>query len=276
MRERIANGPELEGGPAPGAGFNGSAAAQALIARHVLEQYIALRSTLSTQHTRPVLAALAAIAEGLRSILGKKTLVMFSQGFIASETLDWQVQSTIDIANRANVAIYIIDSSGLTGGAPTSGALVSGSPLGGISGGLEMEQRRRAGAGESVFDITRQEGLNRQQDLLHRISEDTGGRFVKNTNDIAGGLERIDTEIRSRYTLAYRSTDPNFDGSFRKVKIEVLRPDTNVFTRTGYYAIPPSQIVPLTPEDRKSLANFANLAANPTLPLSLELTSFRV
>src|SRR5207248_84290 len=228
MRERIATGPELEGGPAPGAGFNGSAAAQALIARHVLEQYIALRSTLSTQQTRPVLAALAAISEGLRSIPGKKTLVMFSQGFIASETLDWQVQSTIDIANRANVAIYIIDSGGLTGGAPTSGSLVSGSPLGGISGGLEMEQRRRSGAGESVFDITRQEGLNRQQDLLYRISEDTGGHFIKNTNDIASGLERIDTEIRSRYTLAYRSTDSNFDGTFRKVKIEVHRPEINV------------------------------------------------
>src|SRR5438105_721869 len=275
MRERIANGPELEGGPAPGPGFNGSAAAQALIARHVLEQYIALRSTLSTQQTRPVLAALAAICEGLRSIPGKKTLVMFSQGFIASETLDWQVQSTIDIANRANVAIYIIDSGGLTGGAPTSGALVSGSPLGGISGGLEMEQRRRSGAGESVFDITRQEGLNRQQDLLYRISEDTGGHFIKNTNDIAGGLERIDAEIRSRYTLAYRSTNPNFDGSFRKVKIEVRRPDTTVFTRAGYYAIPPTQVIPFSPDDRKLLANFASMQANPTLPLSLQLASYR-
>src|SRR6266850_927956 len=128
MRDSIASGPELTGGTAPSQGFNGSAAAQALISRHVLEQYIALRSTLSAQQTRPVLAALAAISEGLRSIPGKKTLVMFSQGFIASETLDWQVQSTIDIANRANVAIYIIDSGGLTGGAPTSGALVSGSP----------------------------------------------------------------------------------------------------------------------------------------------------
>jgi VWFA-related protein len=275
MREQVATGPELEGGPAPGQGFNGSAAAQALIARHVLEQYIALRSTLSAQQTRPVLAALAAIAEGLRPIPGKKTLVMFSQGFVASETLDWQVQSTIDIANRANVAIYIIDSSGLTGGAPTSGALVSGSPLGGISGGLDMEQRRRAGAGESVFDITRQEGLNRQQDLLYRISEDTGGHFIKNTNDIAAGLERIDAEIRSRYTLAYRSTDPNFDGSFRKVKIEVHRPDTNVLARSGYYAIPPSQIVPFSPDDKKLLANFASMRAHPTLPLSLELNSFR-
>src|SRR6266700_3433595 len=275
MREQVASGPELIGGTIPPAGVSVSMAAQALIARHVLEQYIALRSTLSTQQTRPVLAALAAICEGLRSIPGKKTLVMFSQGFIASETLDWQVQSTVDIANRANVAIYIIDSGGLTGGAPTSGALVSGSPLGGISGGLEMEQRRRAGAGESVFDIARQEGLNRQQDLLYRISEDTGGHFLKNTNDVASGLDRIDAEIRSRYTIAYRSTDSNFDGSFRKVKIEVRRPDANVLARAGYYAIPPSQIIPFSPDDRKLLANFATMEAHSTLPLSLELNSFR-
>src|SRR5258706_1590282 len=208
-----------------------------MIAQRMLEQYVMLRSALSTQQTRPVLAALAAISEGLRPIPGKKTLVMFSQGFVAPESLDWQVQSTIDIANRANVAIYIIDSGGLTGGAPTSGALVSGSPLGGISGGLSMEQRRRAGAGESVFDISRQEGLNRQQDLLYRISEDTGGHFIKNTNDIAGGLARIDTESRSRYTLAYRSLDSNFDVRFRKVKIEVHRSDTNVVVRTGSYSI---------------------------------------
>jgi VWFA-related protein len=275
LRDQIGSGPELIGGTTPGLGVSNSMAAQALIARHVLEQYIQLRSTLSAQQTRPVLAALAAISEGLRSIPGKKTLVMFSQGFIASEPLDWQVQTTIDMANRANVAIYIIDSGGLTGGAPTSGSLVPGSPLGGISGGLEMEQRRRAGAGESVFDITRQEGLNRQQDLLYKISDDTGGRFIKNINDIAVGLDRIDSEIRSRYTLAYRSTDSNVDGSFRKVKIEVRRPDTNVVARPGYYAIPPSQIVPFSPEEKKLLANFATMSANSTLPLSLELDSFR-
>src|SRR5229473_1515779 len=275
LRDQIAGGASEPIPATPAAGAAGSAAAQTMIAQRVLEQYIQLRSALSTQQTRPVLAALAEISEGLRSIPGKKTLVMFSQGFVATEALDWQVQSTIDIANRANVAIYIIDSGGLTGGAPTSGALVSGSPLGGISGGLDMEQRRRSAAGESVFDITRQEGLNRQQDLLYRISEDTGGRFLKNTNDIAGGLERIDAEIRSRYTLAYRSTDQNFDGTFRKVKIEVRRPDTNVTARPGYYAIPPSQIVPFSPDDRKLLADFANMQAHPTLPLSLQLNPFR-
>ncbi len=273
LRDQLAAGPTGTESITTSAG--GSAAAQALIAQHVLEQYIQLRAALSVQQTRPVLAALAAICEGLRPIPVKKTLVMFSQGFVAPQALDWQVQSTIDIANRANVAIYIIDSSGLTGGTPQSGALVPSSALAGISAATSMESRRRAGAGESVFDITRQEGLDRQQDLLYRISDDTGGHFIKNTNDIGGGMERIDAEIRSRYTLAYRSTDPNFDGSFRKVKIEVRRSDTNVLARPGYYAIPPTQIMPLSPEDQKLLGNFAAMQAHSTLPLSLQLNSFR-
>ncbi|MGH9874722.1 MAG: VWA domain-containing protein [Pyrinomonadaceae bacterium] len=277
IRDRLSGLPDPNASFAasPSAGAAGSAAAEALIAQHVLEQYMQLRSALSAQQTRPVLAALAAISEGLRPVPGKKTLVMFSEGFVAPESLDWQVQSTIDIANRANVAIYIIDSSGLVGGTPTSGALVAASPLAGISGDNSMESRRRVGGGESVFDITRQEGLNRQQDLLYKISEDTGGRFIKNTNDISVGLDRIHAEIRSRYTLAYRSTDQNFDGSFRKVKVELKRSDLNVVTRQGYYAIPPDQIVPLSPDDRKLLASFTTLANQPTLPLSLALNPFR-
>ena len=253
----------------------GSAAAQAMIARRVLEQYVQLRSALSAQQSRPILAALAAICEGLRPIRGKKTLVMFSQGFVAPEVLDWQVQSTIDIANRANVAIYIIDSTGLTGGTPQSGELWPGSALSAISAENSQESRIRAGAGESVFDISRHEGLNRQQDLLYRISEDTGGHFIKNTNDIGAGLDRIDLEMRARYTLAYSSTNENFDGSFRKVKIEVRRPDVNVVARPGYYAIPPSQVVPFSLEERSVLANFPRILGQSTLPLSMELDSFR-
>lgn len=253
----------------------GSALAQVMIARRVLEQYVQLRSVLSAQQTRPILAALAAISEGLRPIPGKKTLVMFSQGFVTPQALDWQVQSTIDIANRANVAIYIIDSSGLTGGTPKSGSLVPGSALSGISAETTQEQRIRAGAGESVFDITRHEGLDRQQDLLYRISGDTGGQLIKNTNDIALGLNRIDDEVRSRYTLAYRSTDSNFDGSFRKVKIEIRGSDANVLARPGYNAIPPNQIMPFSPAERKLLADFAATAAHPTLPMSMQLNSFR-
>jgi VWFA-related protein len=252
-----------------------SEAARVLIARHVLQQFIRLRTALSLQQARPVLAALGAIAEGLRSIPGKKTLVLFSQGFVTPAVLDWQVQSTIDIANRANVAIYIIDSAGLRAGAPASGSLVPASPLAGVSGITNQEQRIRAVGGETVFDNVRQEGQSREYDILYRISGDTGGKFLKGNNDIGQGLERINQEIQARYTLAYRSTNQTFDGTFRKVKIEVRRPDVQIMSRSGYYAIPPEEIVLLSPADKKLLAGLAAAEANPSLPLFVSLSPFR-
>jgi VWFA-related protein len=248
---------------------------QAAMASRVLEQYLKLRSQLSVQQARPILAALAAICEAQRATPGKKTVVLFSQGFIASSTLDWQVQSTIDIANRANVAIYIVDSSGLIAGAPQSGSPILASPLDGVAATTRAEDRIRAVGGENVFDHARHEGLNRDQDILYRISGDSGGKFIKGSNDIAKGLERIDEEIRARYTLAYYSAAPGFDGSFRKLKVEVSRPDAHAISRSGYYAIANDYTVPLSPDDKKLLASFAAAEANPALPLFMELSPFR-
>jgi VWFA-related protein len=253
----------------------GAAAARRMIATRVLQQFIALRTALSLQQSRPILAALAALAEGLRPIPGKKTVVLFSQGFVTPAVLDWQVQSTIDIANRANVAIYIIDSAGLRASAPASGSLVPASPLAGVSAITNQEQRIQAVGGETVFDNVRQEGQSREYDILYRLSGDTGGKFLKGNNDIGQGLERINQEIQSRYTLAYRSTNQNFDGTFRKVKIAVRRPDAQIMSRAGYYAIPPEEIVLLSPADKKLLAGFASAQANPGLPVFVFLSQFR-
>lgn len=253
----------------------GAAAARVMIAQRVLQQFIRMRTALSLQQSRPVLAALAALAEGLRPIPGKKTLVLFSQGFVTPAVLDWQVQSAIDIANRANVAIYIIDSAGLRAAAPASGSLVPSTPLAGVSAITSQEQRIQSVGGETVFDTARQEGQSREYDILYRISGDTGGRFLKGNNDIGQGLERINQEIQARYTLAYRSTNQDFDGSFRKIKIEVRRPDAQLTSRSGYYAISPEEIVLLSPADKKLLAGFAAAQANPGLPLFVSLTPFR-
>jgi VWFA-related protein len=249
---------------------------KAMMARRALERFTLLRGQLSLQTARPILAALAAICDAQRAIPGKKSLVLFSQGVVTSATLDWQVQGTIDIANRANVAIYIIDSAGLTASAPKSGALVPASPLGGITASGSAEDRMRTVGGENVFDNARHEGIDREHDTLYRISADTGGEFIKGTNDIAKGLGRIDREIRSRYTLAYYTSDQNFDGGFRKVKVEVRRPDARVTSRPGYYATATDEIVPLSVEDKKLLANFVTAEARPAFPFFLELSPFRI
>jgi VWFA-related protein len=247
-----------------------------MIAARVLQQYLRLRTALALQQSRPLLAALAAICEAQRNIPGKKTLVLFTEGFVVPEVLDWQVQSTVDIANRANVAIYVVDSAGLKASAPQSGAVAPPSPLQGIASATSRtENRGRTQGGEDEFDQSRFEGSNREHDVLFRVADDTGGKFVRGTNDIARGLARIDQEIRSRYTLSYQSTDPNFDGSFRKLKIEVRRADAQVVARGGYYAIAPEQVVPLSPEERKLLANVGTPAAESALPLFVELSPFR-
>jgi VWFA-related protein len=270
---------ENSGGVSPGSittAAAGSTAGQAMIAARVLQQFIKLRSALSEQQSRPILASLAAICEAQRGIPGKKTLVLFSQGFVAPAILDWQVQSTIDIANRANVAIYIIDSAGLKASAPQSGGPAPASPLAGVSATTGQEQRIQAVGGETVFDYVRQEGPNRGYDILYRISGDTGGQLIKNTNDIAKGLERIDHEIHARYTLAYQSTDPNFDGSFRKLKVEVHRADAQVISRSGYYAMAHDAVVSLSPEDKRLLASMTETTGNNSaLPFFIELPSFR-
>ena len=253
----------------------GSNAARIMIMRTMLAQFIKLRTALSLQQSRPILAAIAAICEGLRAVPGKKTLVLFSQGFVTPAVLDWQVQSTIDIANRANVAIYIIDSAGLKASAPTTTSLGGNSPLAGISAATNQEQRIRAVGGETIFDTSRQEGLGREYDILYRMSGDTGGRFLKGNNDIGQGLERINQEIQSRYTLAYRSTNQNFDSSFRKVKIEVRRSDAQIISRSGYYAIPPEEIVLLSPADKKLFDNFAAIESNPGMRVSVSVSQFR-
>jgi VWFA-related protein len=192
---------ELVSGGAPSgeitSNAGGSAAARMMIVQRVIQQFIRMRTALSLQQSRPILAALAAISEGLRPIPGKKTLVLFSQGFVSPAVLDWQVQSTIDIANRANVAIYIIDSAGLRGNTQ-SGSYIPSTPLAGVSGITNQEQRIRAVGGETVFDNARQEGQGREYDILYRISGDTGGRLLKPNKDISHRIERNNEEIHAR------------------------------------------------------------------------------
>ncbi|MFL6212776.1 MAG: VWA domain-containing protein [Blastocatellia bacterium] len=275
-REEMAGLPDASSLPQSAAAASaGSSASRGLILSTVLRQYLALRSQLSVQQARPVLASLAAICDGLRPIAGKKTLVLFSQGFVTPQTLDWQVQSLIDIANRANVAIYIIDSAGLRTSAPLGTGPGPVSPLAGVAATGSTRQRIELTAGgDSLFDYARQEGLDRQYDALYRISGDTGGEFIKGSNDIGKGLDRIDEEIRARYTLAYYSTDPNFDGSFRKVKIDVRRADAHAESRAGYYAYASDNIVPLSADEKKLLGNLA-IGDGAATPLFLQMTPFR-
>ncbi|HYB62741.1 MAG TPA: VWA domain-containing protein, partial [Methylomirabilota bacterium] len=59
---------------------------------------------------------------------------------------------------------------------------------------------------------------------------------VRSEKNLQAAFDEISEELRSQYTLGYYPTNAKHDGSYRKIKVEVTRPDTNVLTRKGYYA----------------------------------------
>jgi Ca-activated chloride channel family protein len=81
--------------------------------------------------------------------------------------------------------------------------------------------------------------------LLSQLAEQTGGRAfsASDANDLPSVAARIAIELRNQYVLAYRSTNRNNDGKYRKVEVKIGAqpgiPNLKVHWRLGYYA--PSQ-----------------------------------
>ena len=100
-----------------------------------------------------------------------------------------------------------------------------------------LEFARRAGV--SVYTI----GLDlswRDQDIrrkLNRLAGETGGRsfFITGIEELAGIYEAIEKELRSRYYLAYQSSNTSTDDTFRTVRVEVSEPGVEAKTLRGYY-----------------------------------------
>jgi VWFA-related protein len=70
------------------------------------------------------------------------------------------------------------------------------------------------------------------------LTQDTGGRVigVHNENGLEKAFDVISEELRSQYVLGYSPSNLARDGTFRKIKVEVTRPDVKVLARKGYYA----------------------------------------
>ena len=78
---------------------------------------------------------------------------------------------------------------------------------------------------------------------LRNVSERTGGRafFPRDEYELRRAFEQIQVEMRSQYLIAYEPTNPEQDGSYRKVEIQFVNPEiakekVTLTHRQGYYA----------------------------------------
>jgi VWFA-related protein len=74
--------------------------------------------------------------------------------------------------------------------------------------------------------------------VARKMADETGGREieVRNEKNLENAFDLISEELRSQYVLGYYPSNTKRDGVFRKIKVEVTRPDSKVLARKGYYA----------------------------------------
>ena len=84
------------------------------------------------------------------------------------------------------------------------------------------------GIGRTEFDT---------RGVLKKLAEETGGRsfFLKEIGELSGIYTEIQHELRSRYLIAYQSTNTSKDNHFRTIELKVAGSGLDAKTMRGYY-----------------------------------------
>jgi len=170
----------------------------------------------SITKNRATLQMIERILKALETTSGRKSVVLVSEGFIYDPNLD-EFKDVKEASRRSNAPIYFLDTRGLEG-LPVYMSAEVGPPLEGPDLGRAFLDTLDASEGSESLAL------------------DTGGFTVKNTNDLAEGLQRIADDSRNYYVLGYLPSNTTADGKFRKIKVDVERDGVKVRARKGYYA----------------------------------------
>jgi Ca-activated chloride channel family protein len=127
----------------------------------------------------------------------RQALVVFSDGQDTSSLIAFE--DVLDLAKRSETAIYTI--------------------------GLRDAQDQARGFSQSEF-------------VLRQLALETGGKsfFPGSIDDLAGVYGQIADELASQYGLAYSPKNTRHDGTYRRIVVQVSKPNLTSRTKQGYYA----------------------------------------
>jgi hypothetical protein len=154
---------------------------------------------------------------GLATARGRKSVILVSEGFIDDTSLQ-RFKRVHEASRRANAAVYFLNAKGLEG-MPSAFTAQFGPPLDNQDIGFALAESFEAVGGSE------------------NVAANTGGFTVKNTNDLASGIQRIADESRAYYLLGYIPTNTKRDGLFREIRVELRDASgRRLRARKGYYA----------------------------------------
>jgi VWFA-related protein len=199
------------------------------------------------------LYAVLGIARALGTLEGRKAVVYFAEGWQLPVSTRPAYDDAVSAANRANVAVHVVDARGLTahkpmGLTPMDSVLDAftadnreGPGEGAYTPAIKAGGTGDAGGATHGFTPKRLPGDEEERlsgPRLERLAEDTGGLAITNTNDLGAGLARVAAELRQYYEVVYSPANSVQDGRFRRIAVKVSRSGVHLRTRAGYFATP--------------------------------------
>lgn len=164
----------------------------------------AIRSTVSGGSTSLynavyiALRELAKVKAPSEEELRRQAIVLLSDGEDTTSLVTYE--AVLDLAKRSETAIYTI--------------------------GLQPR------------DTMGLKGFREAEFVLRQLAQETGGRafFAQKAEELAGVYAQIAEELSSQYTVGYAPKNAARDGTWRRLLVQVDRPNTTARTRRGYYA----------------------------------------
>ncbi|MDA1312926.1 MAG: VWA domain-containing protein [Acidobacteria bacterium] len=185
----------------------------------------------------------------LGSYPGKKIVVLFRSGLrLEAENMDL-MEPIASEALRNRVSFYTIDSRGLE-------TWIVNATMGVHPGRLMDDEGTQSTRMPIVREI-RHRGQDSQYGL-RALADHTGGRAVKNTNDLNDIFEVVVPDVYEYYLLGYYPRDDRQRGRFRKIEVRSKRRGIRVETGRGYFE--PVQFTQMSEREKSAHLNQAVLA----------------
>jgi len=239
-----------------------NASGEEIVAQDVSAAFTPDETEFNIFNTDEKLGAIESLADMLRGVPGRKSVIHFSSG-LQRTGVDNQAElrAAEDAANQSNVSLYTVDSRGLLA-LPAGGDASASAPAG-----------TALYSGSAVNSQTT--SLLETRETLAALSADTGGRTFYDLNDFSSAYQRIQEDNSTYYLLGYSPSNSKSDGRFRRIKVEVTRPGVKVQPRPGYFA--PKNFRQFTREDKEMQLQQAMDLDTPfvDLPMAIGADYFR-